>query len=519
MVLLAAAVCTKSGKALVSRQFIEMERARIEGLLSAFPKLMSSDSSKSAKQHTFVETDSVRYVYQPLEKMYMLLITTKNSNILEDLETLRLFSRVIPEYCRTIDEQEVSNHAFDLIFAFDEIVALGYRESVNLAQIRTFTEMDSHEEKVWIAMRETQMKEAKLQMKEKAKELAKAKAASGKGRLGGAMSAIGGGGSVLGGGMGGVGGGGSASSTSLPTAEPIEKPKPKRNIKGGGMKIGKKKTATDSFLDKLESEGVHVAAANKSVNETAKVVTPQSLTESIHIRIEEKISLQANRDGGCDEFTLTGMMMLKITDEEAAKIKVRLNKDDQRAMWQTHPQVDKKAFNGEDVIGLKNLDKPFPVNQDVGVLKWRMVTQDEEEMPLAITCWPNETGDGSCDVSVEYELQQDHLELADVSIRIPVPSGVGAPVIGACDGDYNHDSRKNFLEWKLPVIDSSNTSGSLEFSIAGNPDDFFPVNIDFHSTKKSFIKVAIGSVVDADSGAPVKYSSETALLVDKYDIV
>jgi len=48
----------------------------------------------------------------------------------------------------TIDEQEVANHSFDLIFAFDEIVALGYRESVNLAQIRTFTEMDSHEEKV-----------------------------------------------------------------------------------------------------------------------------------------------------------------------------------------------------------------------------------------------------------------------------------------------------------------------------------------------------------------------------------
>ena len=39
------------------------------------------------------------------------------------------------------------------------------------------------------------------------------------------------------------------------------------------------------------------------------------------------------------------------------------------------------------------------------------------------------------------------------------------------------------------------------------------------STKKSFIHVAVGGVVDADSGAPVKYSSETALLVDKYDIV
>ena len=48
--------------ALVSRQFVDMSRIRIEGLLAAFPKLVGS-----GKQHTYVETENVRYVYQPLE--------------------------------------------------------------------------------------------------------------------------------------------------------------------------------------------------------------------------------------------------------------------------------------------------------------------------------------------------------------------------------------------------------------------------------------------------------------------
>lgn len=162
-----------------------MTKARIEGLLAAFPKLMTA-----GKQHTYVETDSVRYVYQPMEKLYMLLITTKASNILEDLETLRLFSKVvsctrmyssrsvnqahrlqIPEYSHSLDEKEIVENAFNLIFAFDEIVALGYRESVNLAQIKTFVEMDSHEEKVYQAVRQTQERDARQKMREKAKEL------------------------------------------------------------------------------------------------------------------------------------------------------------------------------------------------------------------------------------------------------------------------------------------------------------------------------------------------------------
>ena len=39
-------------------------------------------------------------------------------------------------------------HAFELIFAFDEVVALGYSENQSVSQVRSFTEMDSHEERI-----------------------------------------------------------------------------------------------------------------------------------------------------------------------------------------------------------------------------------------------------------------------------------------------------------------------------------------------------------------------------------
>ncbi len=73
--------------------------------------------------------------------MFLVLVTNKQSNILEDLDTLRLLSKVVPEYCgvrsaslprprrtradaapprKMVDEESVCRNAFELIFAFDE---------------------------------------------------------------------------------------------------------------------------------------------------------------------------------------------------------------------------------------------------------------------------------------------------------------------------------------------------------------------------------------------------------------
>jgi hypothetical protein len=48
--------------------------------------------------------------------------------------------------------------------------------------------------------------------------------------------------------------------------------------------------------------------------------------------------------------------------------------------------VDKKLFTAESLIGLKNPEKSFPVNSDVGVLKWRLQTTEESLIPLTSKC-------------------------------------------------------------------------------------------------------------------------------------
>ena len=159
---------------MVSRQFVEMNRLRVEGLLAAFPKLVGH-----AKQHTYVETDSVRYVYQPLENnLYLLLITTKASNIVEDLGTLRLLAKVVPDVAGGLQEHAINEHAFDLIFAFDEVLtAGGYKEEATLSSIRTNLLMDSHEEKIHLALKQSKEDAARAEMQKQAKTLQERKMA------------------------------------------------------------------------------------------------------------------------------------------------------------------------------------------------------------------------------------------------------------------------------------------------------------------------------------------------------
>ena len=178
---------------------------------------------------------------------------------------------------------------------------------------------------------------------------------------------------------------------------------------------------------------------------------------SVHVTIRERLSLSLLRDnGGLASFDLRGDLDLRIHDPSLAHLRLHLAPSPARItslvsspgtakdlQFQQHPNVGKfgpGAAGEERVIALKNPERGFPVNQGVGVLRWRLTTKDESLVPVnsmscgqsrprnrradplrPVNCWPSPRGDGKCDVNIEYELEATDMVLQDMKIMIPLP--------------------------------------------------------------------------------------------------
>ncbi|OMJ20512.1 Coatomer subunit delta [Smittium culicis] len=513
-----------------------MTRGHIEGLLSSFPKLIIE-----GQQHTSVETDTVRYVFQPLsEDMYAVLITTKNSNIVQDMDTLQLISRSIPEVCKYISQEEIVENAFLLLNAFDEIISLGYRENIDLASLKTILEMDSQKEKIQDIIDRVspppppllfslpsfrslsllppffnKEKEAKQDLKRKAKMFDMQRKMAGRnGNVSGSNPSFGN--------IGSYGNSFSSkdqSNYNQPESTPSSysyKSKPAVSEPATrGMKLGRKPKAADILadfnndVDKIQDKLQSTSIAPSSL--------PKVNQKSVHITVEENISAIVNRDGGLELMEVKGDLSLILSEEDKSTTSIRvLCVQDDSTQYKTHPNIDKKQFSESGLLTLKNQSRTFPLNQPVGVLKWRYVGQSEDSVPLNINCWPSPTGDGNCEVNIEYELNCNHMDLHDVVISIPLPSG-SKPIIGDIDGSYETNRATGSLDWQIPFINSTSRSGSLDFQIkADNPNVFFPVSVSFVSTT-TYCQIKVLEAICHDES--VDYSISTTAAPDQYAVV
>eukprot|EP01048_Picozoa_sp_COSAG05_P001714 COSAG05_NODE_59_length_23169_cov_37.393698_6_plen_515_part_00 len=513
MVVLSAGMVTKAGNPVFSRQFVDMPRMRVEGLYSSFLQLIDKSS-----QHTYIETETIRYLYLPVETLYLVVITTKNSNMMEDLETIRLMSRCIPEACGvdTVTEERIIDCSFELVFAFDEVIAPhGYKENLTIQAVKTSLEMDSNEERIAIALRKQKEAEAKEEVKRRQADIQRQRKDREAQQRRGGGGGIGGGGSGVGG--GGMGGDSHYDTPVIQKTAPA--PAPQR-ARAGGMKLGRKPQASsDDLMDQMMKEG-GIAPSGGGPKRSAGGGAPASAAAAsgVTLHVQETVDLELNKDGGLERMEVKGDLTLEVADQESACCAIRLDMGaNDGFQFKTHPNVDKQRYAGESVIGLKVPDKPFPLNSALGVLRWRFVSKDEGDVPLTINCWPSQSGDLSY-VNIEYELTQAKFELTDVCISIPLGGAADSIDVQQIDGEYKVDRRNDVMHWTLDMIDASNASGTFEFTVpVCSSGVFFPVNVNFGSTK-TFCDVAVDAVEHASQGSPLKYQSNSNLTVGQYVI-
>ncbi|KAK4140545.1 putative coatomer subunit delta [Dichotomopilus funicola] len=511
MVVLAASICTRGGKAVLARAFHDIKRSRIEALLASFPK-----AANSGTQHTTVEQDNVRFVYQPLDELYMVLITNKQSNILQDIDSLHLFAQVVTSTCKSLDEREILRNAYELISAFDELVTLGYRENLTISQIKTFLEMESHEERIQEIIARNKELEATEERKRKAKQLEMQRKETGRsGRSAGSS-----------------GGRPPVYPTYTPPVRPAvtetfdtyeaEKNKSKFTApKGKGMQLGKKSKTTDMF-ERVKTELgpvddtplVPVAAPSAAEPAAASRASTALDRDAIHVTINEAITAKISRDGALNSFAISGDLTLRVTDPSLTKLKLNLDATPSHgAQFRTHPNVDKNIFNSTKAIQMANTARGFPVNNAVGVLRWRATPKadDTSVLPISFTVWVNKGSDGNSTLTIEYELSGNDT-LRDVSVVVPFSSA--EPSISSFDAVYEVSG--DSLEWSIGTVSEENSSGAFEFEAqTDDENEFFPMHVRFSKTAP-FVDVDVKSVELLELNEEVDFSKDIKSVAESY---
>lgn len=485
----------------------------------------------------------MRYVYQPIEELYIVLITNLQSNILQDIDTLRLLSSIVSSIVRTVDERDVLANCFEILSAFDEVLSLGYRENLTLSQVTTFLEMESHEEKIHEIIERNKEIEAAEERKLRAKmlELARNDSKSGPRNLTSfAPSALSSFGSNSGNnapfknssnGYNNNSNTNSSSASELTPEETYYQSKPRvAPPRGKGLQLGKKKTdALNTLRGSISDESAGLMSNAEDINSIHQAPAPskkpaqaksqEPANEGIYILIKEEVTAQISRMGEVQSAELKGSLQLQISDPSLTSIQLLVNANGPAGQYRTHPNVDKAAFSQSKTIKVRDPRRPFPGNnQQLSVLRWQAALKTEEEksavVPIEFHCWFSTGEDGSINGIVEYELAPGATEaLSNVKIQIPLMS---ANVTVSSD-DQTWNQYDDEIEWMIPEIvpGDKSASGSLEWSAeATSEDDFFPMLVSFvyKNPTDTFGKVSIIDVAELeDADTPVSFKQDVVI--------
>lgn len=552
MVVLAASVTTANGKPIVSRQFQEITKDRVIELLSNFQNLVA----KSSKNHTYIEDGHVRYVYKPLDEFYIILITNRQSNIIQDLKTLELMNNSIINFLNysngNISQWEIFDLSFDIITIFDEIIINGgYKENLTTQQISTYLAMESHEERIQEIIERNKEIEANEERKRRAKEIARREqerkqfggidmpgpsfAGSSDPNVANALNSYYSHASPA------------AQQSYAHTQQQQFQPEPASmeptGARVGGMKLSQQRNAHRSSI----GGGMPATHSGSTSSNTATIRQDADLkldNNGILIVMKETIKAQITRDGDLQNGELKGSLELRINNEDYSHAQLKLTSPpvkilkDRSYKFETHPNIDKSQFLSNGIISLKDKqNKAFPANdQGRGVLRWKKaITNDNSgiELPLNVNTWVAENDANIFDVTIEFEINNENVEsLEDIYFIVPVlPTKTNVELnadSNECGAEIVSIDDEQGIVIKVAKFEAGN-QGVINFIVDAEFEDaLFPVSVAFHhnntaestSAKKTLVGVSVGEVIDSlDETVAFPYDVVTTLKADEYVVV
>jgi len=579
MVVLSAAICTKGGKVIIGRQYIDMTRGRVEGLYSTFSKLIQvpQSASKSEDQFTLLETDTVRYLYQILDlgssasassstskdTMYLVVVTTIYSNIIENAAVLQNLYKLVNYITNNSQQSEgpmtmmriLSVRFFDIVHAFDLVITphgLLNESVVNMNLINTILEMDSMDEK--IAQRDEESKTAA------ARQLAKQKAAFFKAQqhsvshsgMGSMMRGFGGGLASP------IASGPRKTMDSISSSNVSSRPAPTESSsasrapsaqRGKGLVLGGGKKGLQPAAAAPAASPARAAAASPArAAAPAAAAAARTSDAELDVKIIEQLSVEMNQDATLKALQIRGELSLCAQTESAGFSAVQLVETGMcsQAQFKAHPQIDKEMWSGGKVVCGKG-DKPFPVGHDITVLKW-MFSGDSmtvSQPPVSVTCWPTVSPE-SIVMTIEYDVRDTCVGgMKDVVLVMPLPPEIASiqerdhdliDVGEVMDGtEFVYDSENGGMVWRIgDISDADRKSGSIEFSldlgrigtdVTGEEflTQLFPMHVTFNLDEKApspTSPLRVDSVTERhDSSHAISFNNVTLFKVVKYDIM
>ena len=293
-------------------------------------------------------------------------------------------------------------------------------------------------------------------------------------------------------------------------------------VKGMSLtKAAKNQTLEDALVkeDKLAplvtARSAAVSTASHEVASAAPVVQ-----QPVMLAIVEKVSARITRDGVVESHDIKGSLGLTAASDEAGlcAVQMRAGSNVDLFAFQTHPKINKALYDKSGLLQMKDTSKGFPSGRPVGILKWNYSsTSSDDLIPLKINCWPEEESRGVMLVVIDYSMDLPHLTLHNV--RITIPLGTSEHItVQSVDGSYKQNSSAGEVYWDLPMIDSSNSSGTFEFTVAQKSTDaFFPIAVNFTSANLC-CNVSVAAVTTADGQHPVQYGLSQVMSTEEYTI-